>query len=69
MEFCCPKCGYANSNRSDVSCSACGYVWDKRAYESLTGNKVYNDRHKPKNKKSNKKKFDEATRKKQQGGS
>ena len=35
MEFYCPKCGYANSNRSDVSCSACGYVWDERAYESL----------------------------------
>lgn len=35
MEFYCPKCGYANSNRSDVSCSMCGYVWDERAYESL----------------------------------
>ena len=35
MEFYCPKCGYANSNRSDVACSACGYVWDERAYESL----------------------------------
>ncbi len=42
MEFYCPKCGYANSNRSDVSCSMCGYVWDVSAYESLTGRKVVN---------------------------
>ena len=35
MEFYCPKCGYANSNISDVSCAACGYVWDEHGYEAL----------------------------------
>ncbi|MBR3803074.1 MAG: hypothetical protein IKK37_06470 [Clostridia bacterium] len=64
MEFYCPKCGYANSNRSDVMCSLCGYVWDERGYEALTGNNMKYTRNKPKNKKRNKKKFDEATRKK-----
>lgn len=39
MEFYCPNCGYANSNRSDVLCSMCGYVWDERGYEALIGKK------------------------------
>lgn len=63
MDYCCPKCGYANSNRSDISCSACGYVWDERAYEALMGNGVKYTRHKPKKKKSNKKKTLNTSRK------
>ena len=55
MEFYCPKCGYANSNRSDVLCSACGYVWDRSGYEALTRSTTNNNSHKPKNKKSKKK--------------
>lgn len=55
MEFYCPKCGYANSNRSDIACSMCGYVWDERAYESLMGKKPENggkEKKKPQKKKS-----------------
>ena len=54
MEFYCPKCGYANSNRSDIACSMCGYVWDERAYEALR-NEAENRADKSKNKKGKKK--------------
>ena len=55
MEFYCPNCGYANSNRSDVSCSACGYVWDERAYESLMKQNADKSAAKKKSKKETKK--------------
>ncbi len=55
MEFYCPKCGYANSNRSDIACSMCGYVWDERAYEALKRNKADNSADKSKNKKGKEK--------------
>lgn len=37
MEYYCPRCGYANSNRSDICCGKCGYCWDEASYKALMG--------------------------------